>query len=112
LAAAADPRIKVLDLEDTWGDWPEFLAKSSVIPESERPTYLKPFFLKGVAGLDPIDYLPKLTIPVRNQYSLPKSSVPPEVRKRIEALLPPQAAHTPLETSFDWIKKAVTGTAE
>jgi hypothetical protein len=109
LAAAVDPRIKVLDLEDTWGDWPEWLAKSSVIPETERATYLKPDFLKGVAGLDPVDYLPKLKIPVRNQYSLPQSPVPPEVRKRIEAALPPQAAHTPLDGTFNWIKNQLNG---
>jgi hypothetical protein len=109
LAASADPRIKVLDLEDTWGDWPDWLAKSTLIPEGERATYLKPEFLKKLSNLDPVNYLPKLTIPVRNQYSLPQSPVPPDVRKCIEAALPPQAAHTPLDGTFDWIKNLLNG---
>jgi hypothetical protein len=100
LAASADPRIKAMDLEDAWGDWPEFLAKAAIIPENERSTYLKPEFLKNVAGLDPVDYLPKLTIPVRIQYSTsPKAPVPPEVQKKMDAALPPSAAHTPIETN-------------
>jgi hypothetical protein len=112
LAASADPRIKALDLEDTWGDWPEWLGKSSIIPEAERPIYLKPAFLKTVAGLDPLDFLPKLNIPIRNQYSLPKSPVPPEVRKRVESALPPQATRTPIEANFDWIKRQLAEMAK
>ena len=40
LAAAADPRIKTIDVIDPWGDWPDWMAKSSLIPEVERPRYL------------------------------------------------------------------------
>jgi cephalosporin-C deacetylase-like acetyl esterase len=109
LAASVDPRIKLLDLEDTWGDWPDFLKFSIQIPEAERATYLKPEFLQSLAGLDPLDYLPKLTIPVRNQYSMPKSAVPPEARKRIEQALPPQATHLPIDNTFDWIKGQLNG---
>jgi dienelactone hydrolase len=107
LAAAVDPRIKVLDLEDAWGDWPAWLAESTIIPDAERTAYSSPDFLKEVEELDPIRHLPKLKIPVRIQYSLPppKSAVPPEVRKRMEAALPRQAAHTPVEANFNWIKK-------
>jgi hypothetical protein len=105
LASSVDPRIKVLDLEDAWGDWPEWLSKSTIIPEAERALYLTPAFLKGVKELDPVRHLPKLKIPVRIQYSLPKSAVPPEVQKRMEAALPPQGAHTPVEANFNWIKK-------
>jgi hypothetical protein len=105
LAATVDPRIKVLDLEDAWGDWPEWLSKSTIIPETERALYLTPAFLERVKETDPVRHLPKLKIPVRIQYSLPKSAVPLEVRQRMEAALPPQAAHTPVETNFNWIKK-------
>jgi dienelactone hydrolase len=105
LTAAVDPRIKVLDLEDAWGDWPEWLSQSTIIPEPERAAYLTSPFLKGVRELDPVRHLPKLKIPVRIQYSLPKSAVPPGVRKRMEAALPPQGAHTPVEANFNWIKK-------
>jgi hypothetical protein len=108
LAASVDPRIKVLDLEDAWGDWPEWLAESTIIPPAERASYLTPAFLKTVENLDPVQVLPKLKIPVRIQYSKPKSAVPPEVRKRMEAALPAQAAHTPVEPNFNWIKKQLT----
>jgi hypothetical protein len=60
LAAAADPRIKALDLLQPWGDWPNFLAESLAIPNNERPNYLKPEFLKKVEPLEPMHYLPEL----------------------------------------------------
>jgi cephalosporin-C deacetylase-like acetyl esterase len=60
LAAAADSRIRVLDLMDPWGDWPDWLKESKQIPEEERATYLKPEFLQKISGLDPISYLPRL----------------------------------------------------
>jgi hypothetical protein len=36
LASAADPRIKVLDAIDPWGDWPAWMAASPVVPEEKR----------------------------------------------------------------------------
>jgi hypothetical protein len=60
LAAASDPRIKTIDLIDPWGDWPDWMAKSSLIPERERPNYLKSEFLKKIASLDPVEWLPQL----------------------------------------------------
>lgn len=60
LAAAADPRIGVLDLMDPWGDWQNWLRGSQLIPEKERQLYLSPAFLEEVAGLDPVTYLPTL----------------------------------------------------
>jgi len=60
LAAAADPRIAALDLMDPWGDWPDWLKESRQIPEEERAAYLQPSFLRSVAGLDPVAYLPLL----------------------------------------------------
>ena len=60
LASAIDPRIKVLDAVDPWGDWPDWLAASPIVPEFERAAYLKPEFLKKVAPLDPIIWLPKI----------------------------------------------------
>jgi pimeloyl-ACP methyl ester carboxylesterase len=86
LAAAADPRIKTLDLIDPWGDWPDWMAKSSLIPESERPNYVKPEFLKKVAPLDPVQWLPKLKSQrVRLQQVLDDSVTPRVVQKRIRA---------------------------
>ena len=60
LAAAADPRIRALDLMDPWGDWPDWLKGSKQIPEQERAEYLKPEFLQRVSALDPVVYLPQL----------------------------------------------------
>lgn len=105
LAAKVDPRIRVLDLEDAWGDWPDWLSKSTIIPEAERATYLTSAFLEGVEELDPVRHLPKLKIPLHLQYSLPKSAVPREAQKRMEAALPRKWAHTAVETNFNWIKK-------
>lgn len=60
LASAADPRIKVLDALDPWGDWPMWMATSPFVPKEERPDYLKPEFLSKVALLEPIDWMPKV----------------------------------------------------
>jgi hypothetical protein len=60
LASAVDPRIKVLEALDPWGDWPAWLATSPLVPETERAQYIKPDFLKKVATLDPVDWLPKI----------------------------------------------------
>lgn len=60
LASAVDPRIKVLDTIDPWGDWPTWMATSHFVPEDERAEYVKPEFLKKVATLEPIDWLPKI----------------------------------------------------
>lgn len=61
LAAAADPRIKALDLMEPWGDWPVWLANSVYVPGPERKDYLKPEFLAKVAPLDSVKWLPTLT---------------------------------------------------
>jgi hypothetical protein len=69
MAAAADPRIKTLDLLDPWGDWPDWLSHSSLVPDNERANFLKPDFLKKVETLDPVKWLPELgSRPVRLQF--------------------------------------------
>jgi hypothetical protein len=60
LASAADPRIKLLEALDPWGDWPTWLATTPLMPENERPDYIKPEFLKKVAALEPLDWLPRI----------------------------------------------------
>jgi hypothetical protein len=86
LAAAADPRINAIDLIDPWGDWPEWMAKSSLIPEVERPNYLKPEFLKKVAPLDPVEWLPRLKSQhVRLQQILDDSVTPRVAQARMKA---------------------------
>jgi hypothetical protein len=86
LAAAADPRIKSIDLIDPWGDWPDWIAKSSLIPEQERPNYLKPEFLKKVAPLDPVERLPQLkSQQVRIQEVHDDSVTPRAAQERLRA---------------------------
>jgi hypothetical protein len=122
MAAAVDPRIKVLDLLDPWGDWPEWLAKSSLVPEKERADYLKPEFLELVEHLDPIKMLPRLTTQQVRLQSIREgvTVTPPTVRDRIEAAAPPNAKVVHYESvktfasdvglqgkGFDWIKAKV-----
>ncbi len=60
LASAVDPRIKVLDVLDPWGDWPTWMAVSPFVPGNERKDYVTPEFLKKAATVDPVDWLPKV----------------------------------------------------
>jgi hypothetical protein len=89
LAARADARIKVLDLVDPWGDWPEWLRESPVIAEDERSRYITPEFLQSVAPLDPIAYLPSLrtTRVIRVQQMLSDPVTPKSAKERIAASL-------------------------
>jgi cephalosporin-C deacetylase-like acetyl esterase len=89
LAAAADPRISVLDLMDPWGDWPDWLRYSAQVPEEERESYLKPEFLERVSGLDPVDYLPRLKgKAVRIEQVLADPVTPAAARDKIAAAAP------------------------
>jgi hypothetical protein len=60
LAAAADRRIAFIDAINPWGDWPDWLKESPIIPEKERASYVKPEFLTKVVMLDPVVWLPRL----------------------------------------------------
>lgn len=92
LAAAADPRIKVVDTLDPWGDWPDFLTQSPIVStDPDRESYGKPEFLKKVAPLDPVRYLPTLKTPIRVQQVQHNLLVPMEVKDAIKAALPKQA---------------------
>jgi hypothetical protein len=89
LAAKADARIKALDLLDPWGDWPDWLRESPVVPAAERPRYVTPEFLKSVAALDPVAYLPFLrTQGLRVQQTLNEPVTPASSKERIGAAVP------------------------
>jgi cephalosporin-C deacetylase-like acetyl esterase len=90
LAAAADPRIKALDLVDPWGDWPDWLAKSSLVPDDERGDYLKPEFLKRPAPLDPMQRFSRVKATARLQCLSDPSVTPSIVRDRLAAAASPQ----------------------
>jgi hypothetical protein len=120
LAATVEPRLKVIDLLDPWGDWPEWLTKSPLIPKEERSDYLRPDFMKRLELLDPIKRLPELRSQmVRLQDALYEKVTPSSAKKRIENALPATAYIVRYETSqalehatsegefFDWVKKQV-----
>lgn len=100
LAAAADPRIKTIDVIDPWGDWPDWMAKSSLIPEVERPRYLTPEFLQKVAPLDPVKWLPQLTSQrIRLQQVLDDSVTPKVVQQRLRKASPRAAQKITFHTT-------------
>ncbi len=89
LAASVDPRIKAIDVMDPWGDWPDFLAKSTIIADTERANYLTPEFLKRVTPFDPVKWLPQFQKrPLRIQQALFNPIVPEAARKKIETAAP------------------------
>src|SRR5580658_9773873 len=125
LSAAADPRIKTVDLIDPWGDWPDWMAKSSVIPESERANYVNPEFLKKVAALDPVKWLPQLTSQhIRLQQVLDDSVTPKVVQQRIRKAAPRTAQRITFHTTrqfsgaqsgdrlLQWVKAQVQSTSQ
>jgi hypothetical protein len=118
MAAAVDGRIKTLDLLDPWGDWPDWMAKSSLVPEAERPQYLKPEFLQRAAPFDPVQWLPRLkTQTVRLQHVMDDSVTPLDAKRKIEAAAPRSAQVVHYEDTpalfrasaegalFNWIKQ-------
>src|ERR1700690_3552052 len=109
LAAAVDPRIKTIDLLDPWGDWPEWMAKSEIIPDEERPNYLKPEFLKKAAVLDPVQWLPQLKSQhIRIQQVMDDSVTPKAAKERIEAAAPRTAQVVRYESTREFFG-AVSG---
>jgi acetyl esterase/lipase len=117
LAAAADRRIKAVDTLEPWGDWPDFLAKSSVVQDDpNHADYTKRAFLKKVAPLDPVKWLPTLKIPIRIQQIKDFTTTPMECKESIQKAAPKQAVVSRFETAevlgdreahgilFDWVK--------
>jgi acetyl esterase/lipase len=89
LAAAADQRIKAVDVLDAWGDWPDWLAQSQIIPDEERRNYVTPEFLKKVEPLDPLRWLPKLASrQVRIEHVLDDGDTPKVAKDKIESAAP------------------------
>jgi len=117
LAAAADARIKAVDALDPWGDWPNFLAKANFLQEDpDKSRYITPEFLKSVAPLDPVKWLPELKIPVRVQQIRQNEAVPIESKESLKNAAPKQTEVVRFEAVsdlhkregqgqlFDWIK--------
>jgi len=89
LASAVDPRIKVLDTLDPWGDWPTWIADSPFVPEDERPQYVKPEFLKKAAILEPVEWLPKIQAKkFRLQDAVFETTTPKPAKEKLRASVP------------------------
>src|SRR5262245_13392487 len=111
LAAQADPRVKALDLLDPWGAWPQWLRSSPLIPPDERTKYVTPEFLKSVAALDPVTYLPSLRTPILRLQQTSSEPVTPVIAKEtIAAAMPIRAAFVKYSSPQDLLKAwQVTG---
>jgi len=120
LASAVDPRIKVLDMFDPWGDWPTWMDKSPFVPESERADYIKPEFLSKVASLEPVGWMPKVQAKkFRLQQRSFERETPLPSKQKLQAAVPSsatvvmyktdaefaQATGDEGEKSLDWIKR-------
>ena len=120
-AATADSRLKAVDLLDPWGDWPDWMAHSSLVPKAEQANFLKPEFLSSLKSLDLVDVLPNLKIPIRLEYLNPHGLTPSGARARIVQAAPPQAQIVPTEKGvaeyrttlgqkfLDWIQEQARG---
>lgn len=117
LASAADPRIKVLDVLDPWGDWLTWMATSPFPPEDERPDYVKTEFLKKAATMETLDWLPKVQAKkFRLQQNIFETDTPKAVKERLRAAVPRGTtvvlyntlaeftAAFPHSTNLEWIK--------
>jgi hypothetical protein len=89
LAAAVDRRIDTLDLLNPWGDWPDWLKSSPIVPDAERTTYLTPEFLTKAALVEPLRYLPQLDgRRLRVQQVLDNPDNPPAARDKMAQAVP------------------------
>jgi hypothetical protein len=103
LASAVDPRIKVLDALDPWGDWPTWMATSPFVPEEERADYVKPDFLKNAAVLEPIDWLPKIQArKFRLQDAIFEPITPKPAKEKLRAAVPSGATVVIYKTPEDF----------
>lgn len=110
LTSAVDPRIKVLDIVDPWGDWPDWLKGSPAVPEEERAAYLKPEFLKKAASVDPITWLPKVQAKkFRFQDAEFAPTTPKIAKEKLRAAAPAGATVVVYKTSED-TKSIISGT--
>jgi cephalosporin-C deacetylase-like acetyl esterase len=89
LASAADPRIKVLDVLDPWGDWPAWMATSPFVPEEERAAYVKPEFLKKAATLETLDWMRKIQAKkFRFQQTIFETDTPKAIKEKLRSAVP------------------------
>jgi hypothetical protein len=112
LASAVDSRIKVLDTVDPWGDWPTWMASSPFVPAEKRPDYLKPEYLKKVATLEPVEWLPKVQAKkVRLQDATFEPNTPKPSKEKMRAAAPPSTVVVVYKTLKEY-QAAINGNKE
>jgi len=90
LASAVDPRIQVLDAMDPWGDWPNWMAKSTFVPQDERANYVTPEFLTKAERLEPLTWLPKIQArKFRLEDAIFETNTPKTAKEKLRAAVPP-----------------------
>jgi len=117
LASAVDPRIKVLDVLDPWGDWPTWIATSPFVPQDERADYMKPEFLRKAAALETLDWMPRIQAKkFRLQQNTFETDTPQTIKEKIRATTPTGAtiqlyktlqefkAAFPFSTNLEWME--------
>jgi hypothetical protein len=89
LAASADPRIRAVDVLNPWGDWPDWLKTSPIVPDDIRSNVVTPDFLQKVTYVEPTAFLPALkNRALRVQQIMDYAPVPVEARDKIAAAVP------------------------
>lgn len=105
LAAQADPRITTIDVLDPWGDWPDWLKDSPVVPSNERAKYSAKDFVGSLSSLDPVSYLSVLHTPrIRLQQNASEPATPAASREAITAAAPPRATLVRYQNAVDLMK--------
>ena len=110
LAAAVDPRIRAVDLLDPWGDWPEWLQQSSLVPDSDHQTDTTTALSARLTKLDPLSRLPSLSATaVRLQQTSFDPNTPISIQKRLEKSMPPGADRLRYLDVSDYATRAASG---
>lgn len=122
LAAAAEPRIKAVDVLDPWGDWPVWLAKSPVIKDdpNHKDFAADAKFLARVAPLDPVKWLPTLgSTKIRIQQVMDNVATPDACKDALKRATPKHGEVVRFDHMkdlgvaesggklFDWVKESV-----
>ena len=110
LASAADPRIRVLDVLDPWGDWPTWTKKSPFVPEEERADYVKPEFLRKAGLLDPVQWLPKIKAQkLRLQQRTFEWETPAPAKQKLQSAVPAAGTVVSYKTMNDFLDAVGSG---
>jgi dienelactone hydrolase len=110
LAAAADNRLKAVDVLDPWGDWPDWFAGSSILQGHDHAQFLTSQFQESIANLDPVQWLPRLNGRVlRLQNTEFDSLTPAGAKLRIKNALPKGADFMSYDSIDEYRKHAASG---